>query len=144
MSKAFKIRQATGNDLPFLYDTWLNSFRYDSPLGKSCKNSVFFSEYKLVVDRILSESETLVAHSPEDSDLIFAYLVFQVPDIIHYAFCKEAFRMLGIVHELYLEAFGPTPRKIDVTHKTTKIAEIFRVNQNLIHNPFHLYLKGAI
>lgn len=141
---AYKIRPATGKDLSFIFDTWLNSFRYDSPMGKSCKNSVFFSEYKLVIDRILSEAETIVAHDPGDENLIFAYLTFRPPHILHYAFCKDAFRKLGITKSLFVEAFGSADFKVEVTHRTATSAEIFRDKPNLTHNPFHLYLKGAV
>lgn len=141
---AYKIRQATGKDLHFIYDTWLQSFRYDSPLGKSCRNSIFFNEYKLVVDRILSEAETLVAHDPGDENLVFAYLTYQLPNILHYAFCKKAFWRLGITKSLFTQAFGSPDFKVDATHRTATASEIFREKHNITHNPFHLYLKGAI
>ncbi len=144
MAAAYKIRQATGKDLSFIFDTFLNSYRYDSPMGKSCRNSVFFNEYKLVIDRILSESETLVAHDPGDENLIFSYLIFHPPYILHYAFCKDAFRKLGITKALFVEAFGSADFKVDVTHRTATAADIFRDKPNLTHNPFHLYLKGAL
>ena len=144
MNAAYKIRTATGKDLSFIFDTFLNSFRYDSPIGKSCRNSVFFNEYKLVIDRILSESETLVAHDPSDENLIFAYLVYQAPYLLHYAFCKDAFRRLGITKALFVEAFGSPDFKVEATHRTATAGDIFRDKPNLTHNPFHLYLKGAI
>lgn len=140
---AYKIRQAKGEDLSFIYDTWLKSFRYDSPLGKSCKNSIFFNEYKEVLDRILSQAETLVAHSSDNEDHIFAYLTFQ-PGILHYMFCKEAFRRMGIGRALYLSAFSDELAKIDHTHRTGMVSEWLRLRDNMTHNPFHLFNKGAI
>lgn len=140
---AYKIRQATGKDLSFIYDTWLNSFRYDSPLGKSCRNSVFFNEYKLVIDRVLSEAETLVAHTPENENLILAYLTFQPPFIVHYAFCKDAFRRLGITKALFKEAFKSETAKVEYTHRTGFVSEFLRAKENFTHNPFHLFAKGA-
>lgn len=140
---AYNIRSATGRDLSFIYDTWLNVFRYDSPLGKSCRNSVFFAEYKLVIDRILSESETLIAHAPEDENLIFAYLTHN-KNILHFAFCKEAFRRLGITKALFVKAFGDELAKIDYSHRTGFVAEFLREKEHLTHNPFHLFIKGAV
>lgn len=141
---AYKIRPATGKDLSFIYDTWLNSFRYDSPLGKSCKNSIFFNEYKLVIDRVLSEAETLVAHTPEDENLILAYLVHEAPRLLHYAFCKDAFRRLGITKALFLEAFKNESLKIEFTHRTGFVSEFLREKENFTHNPFHLFTRGAV
>ncbi len=140
--KAFDIRPATGKDISFIYDTWLKSFRCDSPLGRSSKKSVYFDEYKLVIDFILSQSETIVAHSTTDTNLILAYLVF-APGTIHYAFCKEAFRKLGITKALFLEAFSEGQEPIQVTHRTGESSEIFRNHQFLIHNPFKLFKQGA-
>lgn len=141
---AFEIRPACGQDLNFIFDTWLNSFRYDSPLGKSCKNSVFFNEYKQVIDRILSEAEVLMAHSNGNENHILAYLVFHPPFVVHYAFCKEAFRRLGITKTLFVKAFGDEAAKVEFTHRTGYIAEFIRDKPNFTHNPFHLFVKGAI
>lgn len=140
---AYKIRQANGKDLSFIFDTWLNSFRYDSPLGRACRNSVFFHEYKQVIDRVLSEAETLVAHSNENENHILAYLTFE-PRILHYAFCKEPFRRLGITKALYTQAFGSLDAKIEFTHRTGYVSDFVRTMDHLTHNPFRLFKKGAL
>lgn len=144
MSKAFEIRTASGRDLGFIYDTWLKSFQCDSRVGKSCHRSVFFREYKLVIDRLLSLPTTtvLVAHSPDNENHIHAYLAFE-PGVIHYAFCKEPLRRFGITKALFLKAFGPEA-SADTSHKTFTAKEIFDKHPNLTHNPFSLYLKGAV
>lgn len=134
------IRPAKGADLAFIYATWVDSFRYDSHLGKSCRNSTFFPEYNKIVDSILQHPETkvLVAAKPDEMDIIFAYLVHQGP-LFHYAFTKEAFRKQGIGKSLFLYA-GGEPTSI-FTHRTFGFDPIFKKHANLIFNPFSLYKK---
>jgi hypothetical protein len=140
--KAYDIRPATGNDLSFIYDTWLKSYRCDSALGKSCKKSVYFDEYKLVLDRILLEANTIIAHFTDDTDLILAYMVYE-PGVIHYAFCKEAFRRLGIVTGLFKHAFPGALSPLYITHRTAGASPILYSKQFLVHNPFILFKKGV-
>lgn len=141
---AFKIREANGNDLSFIYDTWLNSFRHYSALGKRCRNSIFYDNYKKVIDLILTNEDTtvLIAHSHQDENHIFSYLVHE-PAILHYIFCKEAYWGFGIPKALFVEAFGSLDYKVDITHRTFMAEPIINKFQNLTYNPFHLYKKGA-
>lgn len=136
------IRPAKGADLAFIYATWVDSFRYDSCLGKSCRNQVFFPEYNKIVDSILQHPDTkvLVAQKPDEIDVIYGYLVYQGKSF-HYAFTKEAFRKWGIAKSLFLEA-GGEPNSV-FTHRTFEFDAIFKKHANLIYNPFSLYNKGA-
>jgi hypothetical protein len=133
----WNIRLAKGSDLPFIYATWVDSFRYDSHLGKSCRNQIFFREYNLIVDRILTHPDTKVhvAQKPDDTEVIYGYLVSQAK-IFHYAFVKQAFRKWGIAKSLFYEAGGETNSVF--THRTFEFDPIFKKHANLIYNPFTL------
>lgn len=141
MAQDWTIRQANGDDISFIYATWLNSFREDSDRGYECRKSIFFAEYNLVADRILEDlnTEILVACSPENQNVIFGYLVYE-PGIIHYAYVKELFRKLGIARSLFIAA--ETPKVI--THKTRTIKPILRKHDEIIYNPFILYKKKEV
>lgn len=133
------IREAQGADLPFIYSTWTNSYRYDSVLGKSCRNSVFFREYNKVIDHILIQPDTkvAVACSPANAEVIFGYMVYQ-PGIIHYAFTKEVFWRFGIQRSL-LQWLGGA--KI-VTHRTNMIKPLLECHPELTYNPFLLFKQA--
>lgn len=138
------LRPAQATDIAFIYSTWLNSYRTDSDLGKSCKKSVFFNEYKEVIDNILSNSgtEILVAALPNDESVILGYLVYQAtPSIcIHYCFIKESFRRFGIAKELVNSL--PKQNSYVISHKTYTLNHIIQQNQVFTYNPFILYKKS--
>lgn len=145
------IRSAVPGDLDFIYKTWLSSYRYYSSLGTFCRNSIFFDNYRQVIDRVLSkpESAVLVACMKDEPNIIFSYLVYE-PDVLHYVFTKGAFQGHGFARRLFNKAFGDRKEPLFYTHRTfskdrlCQIDAILRAkDQQLIFNPFLLYdLKG--
>lgn len=132
------IRAPNKNDIPFIYATWLNSFYLDS-WAKSITKTIFFENYKRVVDHILQSATVTIACSQEDPNVIFGYLVSE-PGVAHYCFVKEAFRSFGIAKDLYNKAFD-SDEKIQITHRTRKLNPIFNKKQSLIFNPLILFTK---
>lgn len=132
----FSIREAVGEDLPFIYSTWARSYRYDSPIGRSCKNSIFFPAFNKVIDHILSQSSTQVALAvkPDQPHVLFGYMVHQ-PDVVHYAFTKEAFWNHGIAKALLTHLGGAK----FYSHKTMTAQPILKRFPDLSFNPFVLY-----
>lgn len=125
----FDIRDARGDDLNFIYATWLESFRYDSYFGKSHRNTIFFNDYRKVVDRLLDRSSVLVACVKDEPGTILGYLVHE-PDQLHYVFVKGAFRRLGIGRGLFDKAF-PGQHVIEFTHKTFSAIPILEKTSRL-------------
>lgn len=119
----FNIREATGNDLPFIYATWLESYRYDSNFGKSHRNTIFFEDYRKVVDLLLSTSQVFVAVAENDPDIIYGYLVSEGNQTLHYVFTKGPFRRWGIADALFDHAFK-NKSPVEYTHKTYSIMPI--------------------
>ena len=132
-----EVRLADEADLAFIYQSWLKSLRVDSHYKHLTTKATFFTNYRLILDEILSESMILVACLPEDHNVILAYLCYS-GDTLHYAFCKEAFRNLGITRMLYKEAFKNKPV---ITHYTYSSDPIIQ-KHNLEYNPF-LIFKGV-
>lgn len=134
----WSIRISDENDLPFIYSTWMKSYRYDSLIGKGCRSSIFYKEYTRVIDHILIQDNTIVyvACHNDSSRVIFGYLVSQ-PDILHYAFTKEDFFRNGIAKSLYEKAGSPK----FYTQKTFSVLPLLRKHSNLIFNPFILYQR---
>lgn len=132
----WSIRSAVEEDLPFIYSTWSMSYRYDSAIGKSCKNSIFFREYNQVIDWILFQSDTrvVIACDPKEQNVIYGYMVHQ-PNIVHYAFTKETFCKFGIAKSLLNHLGGAQY----YTHKTFNSRPITNSHPEMIFNPFLLY-----
>lgn len=135
------IRPANGQDVSFIYATWLNSYRSDSQIGLSCRTTIFYSAYNRILDHILDSdnSQTLVACLPDDPNVILGYLVFE-RDRIHYVFVKEVFRKTGIARSLIQAA--NLPQTIFITHRTRSAEPIISSHAKLIYNPFLLFNQG--
>src|ERR1017187_7149175 len=147
MTQDFHIRPVQGDDIPFIYSTWLRSFRNDSFVGLSVKKNVFFDNYQLILDRILSKSntKTLVACKIDEPNVIYGYLVAEPNEsVLHYAFVKESFWGLGIAKALFHAAFGAegavSTSAVSITHRT-KSAQ--RLTDRFYYNPFTLYSRGG-
>ncbi len=130
-----KIRNANSQDIPFIYSTMLKSLHTDTHLGKSIRSTTFFKEYRCVIDDILFDSSVLIACDPENAEVIYGYLIYQKPNILHYGYTKEAFRKLHIQTRLINVANLNNP--IQITHKTKK-ANFCQYN----FNPFLLYKRS--
>jgi len=134
-----KFRKAKASDINFIYDSFLKSMKNDSSLGRLCTAHVFFKEFPAIIDRILSDSETLVASADEDDETIIGYIIFE-PNVVHYLFVKEAFRNLGIAKELIGQALAGK-MEFTYTSRTHHIREIIKKYPGITFNPFKLYKK---
>lgn len=142
------IRPAIPSDIPFIYSTWLKSFKYDSALGKSMRKSVFFESYREVIDNILDQSSVAVACMQDDPNVIIGYIVYASyysfdHVILHYLFVKESFRKFGVAKSLtnVLDIQKP----IKFTHLTNQfktLAYSSHLFASFIYNPFLLYKDG--
>lgn len=137
----FKIRPVLGDDIPFIYSTFLRSYRNDSAIGLSVKKSVFYSEYQTILDHTITQETTitLIACSPEDHSVIFGYIIADpTNNYLHYCYTKDAFRKLGIAKALYSQIFSAGAVSPTITHKTHSVKEL---SQRFNYNPFVLYRK---
>lgn len=141
-SKDFTVRNPVGTDLAFIYASFLESYRYDSVIGRHCKNHVFFEAYSYVIDQLLIKSKVLICCHPETPECIFGYLIYD-GNLIHYVFVKKIFRRLGIAELLFKTAFGDNDA-LQYSHKTRMCYDILdqpKFNKYKF-NPFSLY-KGV-
>lgn len=138
----FDIREACADDIPFIYKTWLESYRYESDLGKAyySRNSIFYSSYKPVIDRLLVRSHVIVANVKDEPNVILGYLAYD-KDTIHYAFTKGAFRHLGVAKGLITHAFeGKEP--IFYTHRTIMSDGLIRADHRFVYDGISLLKTG--
>lgn len=138
----WRIRPASALDIPFIYSSWLKSFKHDSALGKSMRSSIYFEQYREVIDQILEDSQTFVAHLPDEPNVIIGYIVFEsyasIPTAtIHYAFVKESFRRIGVFTSLLKLIDYSKPWQY--THKTNTLIKVLGSDTDWIYNPLYLY-----
>ncbi len=130
--KLIKLRPAQKSDEPFIYATWLKGLRFGNDWFELIDSTIYYENYKRVIDVLLSRPTTKVTVSclKEDPDVILGYCVSE-PSTVHYIHVKEAWRKLGIANDLL-----PKDLKV-VTHMTNQGKVIF-VNKlkDIKFNPF--------
>jgi hypothetical protein len=101
-------RPGCENDLAFVYDAWLSHVRDQQPWRRLPKH--VFSDpqhgYRRRVDGILERARIMCAVADDKPDLIYAFLVYEPPNAVHFAYTKERFHRLGLFRGLLAEAVG--------------------------------------
>lgn len=139
MSEALiAIRPARPEDIPFIYSSWLKSYKHGSNFGKSTRSTIFFENYREIIDEILISANIVVACLPEDANVILGYLVHD-GSVFHYCFIKQTFRRMGLASMLKSAVCATDP--VVYTHETNILKEIDTNKRNMEYNPFLLYKK---
>lgn len=131
----YTIRPAIPSDLNFIFSTWSKSYRYNSKLGRLCRNSIFFPAFQKVMDHLLGISPVNVASS-DDGLTIYGYIVYQPPNILHYVYVKDAFAKLGIAWALLGASFQDVSQ-YTVTHLSDDGESILEAHPEFDFNPFY-------
>lgn len=118
-----RIREGKVADVPLILSTWLRGLRYGNKYYGAMDAKSYFTNYKRVIEHIISKSVVLVACDDDDEDTIFGYAVVE-PGLLHWVYVKELHRRRGIANQLI--AGWDISR---VTHET-KIGEAIRRKHN--------------
>jgi GNAT superfamily N-acetyltransferase len=121
MQLPVKFREIQETDLPFVFNSWLKSYR-NSKEGKLLKNDQYFLEQKNRIEALLEWSKVVVASDPEDEWHVFGYAVatqVQGTSILHYVYVKQPFRKLGIGKALVNAVSEPNAPAVFTTHPTS-------------------------
>lgn len=99
-----EIRPPLDSDLGFIYSTWLIGLRHGNQLFELIDEKTYFNVYRKVLGALLERPSTLirVACLKEDNDVVLGYSVSD-GDKLHWIYCKEAWRKLGIAKSLLPE-----------------------------------------
>lgn len=135
----FDIRPATMEDIPFIFSSWLKSYR-DAPAVQNVPNTVYYSQHHIMIQKILSSQYLYlrVACDKEDANHVYGYIVGEklgdVP-ILHWVYCKYPFRNCHIATVLYKDLVGEFTEKVQYTH-AGKIAAKLSLNKSASYNPY--------
>jgi len=104
-----EIRAATQEDRPLIYATWLRSYKHGAAFPRHIPDETFFEAHHNVVEALLDRSTVLVAHPPDDPEVILGWSVVETllpeadepsPIVVHYVYVKPAFRRAGVARRL--------------------------------------------
>lgn len=127
-------REATQADIPFIFSSWLNSYR-NSIASRHITKTVYFEEHHKRIEVVAARSCVIIAHDKDDPNQIFGWICVEpgnVP-IIHYVYVKHPYRKLGIARSLLAEV----PCDVYIfTHDSTAARTL---KPGGVYNPYLFY-----
>ena len=135
-----RLRTLTEEDKPFIFNSWLKSYRF-SHFGEKITNTIYFQDHHKVVERIIKNSKTLIACDPEDSSQLYGYIVAAVEEgilVLHFIYVKHTFRNLGIGKTL-LDALGHDKSSAAVYTHHTRMADKLAAKYNFVYHPYLMF-----
>jgi hypothetical protein len=139
----FNIRSAELDDIPFVFNSWLKSYR-DAPSVRAVPNTLYYTAHHSVIEKIFASPGLvlLVACDTTEPKQIFGYAVGErLPSgfVIHWIYCKFPFRKFAIggALEQALLATNIDNKEIYYTH-CPKGSESLLRNRKYVFNPYLL------
>lgn len=112
MSEAIEtvtIRPAKEADIPFIFSSWLKSYR-ESEFSRPMRNDTYYQEYHALIDSVIKKGMIFCAVNKTDDEQIFGWICANLassPATCHYIYTKMPYRGLGIA-DLMMKII-PTP-----------------------------------
>jgi hypothetical protein len=121
----FIVRQATPDDVSFVFSSWLKSFR-DAATVKGVPSGLYYPAQHAVIEGILQRQccTALVACDPQDPSQIYGYVVAEYVGeglVIHFTYTKFNMRNLGIAKALVTTLVVPTIKFVQFSHRTRAV-----------------------
>jgi ribosomal protein S18 acetylase RimI-like enzyme len=109
---AFTIRPATDADVPWVYSSWLKSYREHGSGVSRIPRETYYNAHRKRIDNVASQATTLVACAPENHEQILGWLcaaagVGGYDAVLYYGHVKSHCRRQGIMRAL-IAALGIT------------------------------------
>lgn len=135
----FTIRQATKEDMPFVFNSWLNHARSTFP-NQIMPGRFYFKGETFRLNQLTDKSETFIACLDEEPSQILGWvcLTRSPSPIVHYAFVKSSFRRLKIFDSM-LQVLVPDLAKTDtIITRISKEALDYGIlhKYRLVFNPY--------
>ena len=138
-SLPIRIRKANQEDVNFIFNSWLKSYR-NSLFAKPLNNTVYFTEHHKVLERIAKTCEIIIACSKEDPNQVYGYFCAERIEgifVLHYVYVKHTYRNMGIA-KLLLSTFNKKDDEAGCYTHHTRIAEKLAAKYSLIYHPYLL------
>ena len=135
-----RLRPMVEDDIPFIFNSWLKSYRF-SHFGEKITNTIYFQDHHKLLERIVGNSKVLVACDPQDSSHLYGYSVAGEQDdvlVLHFIYVKHTFRNLGIGKTL-LDALGHDNSSAAVYTHHTRMADKLAAKYNLVYHPYLMF-----
>jgi len=143
MKHKVTLRPACDADRGFILNSWVRSYAKRAVAGipqsrigpPRTDPDVYMDGQNRVSEVILGRSTATVACSCDDDDQIFGYIVYELPDTLHYIYVKVPFRRLGIGRLLVSSSGLGESKRVYSTHWGPSIPKIFD-GIEISYNPY--------
>lgn len=127
MSSEVAIRPATPDDMGFVWDSWLKSWR-KSPWAGCIPNNLYFETTRSAIEQLVGRGATfLVACLAAEPDKILGWCCHELSQdttprtVVHYVYVKDPYLSLGIAGQLVNGLPGAKPGFY--SHRYRQVAE---------------------
>ena len=135
-----RLRSSVKEDLPFIYNSWLKSYRF-SHFGEKITNTIYFTDHHKVLENLIKQSEVLIACNGEDPSQVYGYIVGGAREgvfLLHFLYVKHTFRNMGIGKTL-LDAMGHDSSSAAVYTHHTRMADKLASKHNFVYHPYLMF-----
>jgi len=112
LSSEIAFRSAVQDDMRFIMDSWLRSWR-ESPWAGCIRNDLYFATQRATIEGLIARSaEFIVAYLEERPDHILGWGCFEMTGdscVVHYLYTKDPYLGHGINKSLVERASGSKP-----------------------------------
>lgn len=117
------LRPATQDDVNFVLNSWLKSFKESSWFNISGKP--YWRGHRLLILKLMRTKELTIACMKDDTNAIVGWSCTE-PGVIHYVYVKRPFRRFGVAKTLLAWAYAPGEynKSISYTHRTYHLNDI--------------------
>ena len=139
-NKSIRLRPMVEDDLAFIFNSWLKSYRF-SHFGEKITNTIYFSDHHKVVENLIGTSKVVVACNQDDPTQVYGYIVGGKLDgisVLHFIYVKHTFRNMGVGKTL-LDAMGHDKEKAGVYTHHTRMADKLAAKYNFVYHPYLMF-----
>lgn len=128
------VRPGTKDDLPFVIDSWMSSFRSSSFAGDVDAKTYYKHQRQRVISALTAEgSKLLILHAEGSPETIIGWVCHNGP-VLHYLYVKGSFRKMGLA-EVLVNSAGLT-QAAEYTHVTRDGARFAKAFKEWHYNPY--------
>lgn len=135
-----RLRAANEEDVPFIFNSWLKSYR-SSHFAKFVSNTVYYNEHHKLIEKLAKENTVIVACNEKDPTQVYGWICGSHIDgffVCHYVYVKHSFRNMGIGKEL-LNSFSHNPDTASIYTHHTRVCDRLAMKFNFVFHPYILF-----
>jgi len=132
-------RNATPEDLPFVLNSWVESYGVGSPMTVHIPKSIFYPAQRMMIMRLMRDLHDLrIACLADDPAVIVGFIMARHRNVLDYIYVKEHFRRMGVARAMVAD-LGIDMNDCLCTHHTYKSIMLAPKWRGLQYNPYLLF-----